>query len=419
MRNIWLIARREYLERIHTKSFMISLVGFPLIMAAAILGPMYLAKSGGHEKRIAVVASDPGLARSIAQELEASVEDDAQFGGPVGPKFTVMVDPLSPGMREQLTQAVQQKSLDGFLWLDHVDGVLHADYYSNSSNDLGLAAELEEAAQRAQAAEQLVARGVPASQVQSMFDAHVEMRRIGSGKAAGGFGPFTASVLLMMMLYVAILVQGVAVGNSVVEEKTSRIFEIMLATVTPEEMMGGKLLGVGAVGLTQVVVWVGCGMLLAAPGLLGMHAAGKYSFHLSALQAVAFVVCFVLGFLFYSALSAMLGSLVNSTQELQQLNMFVVMPLAFSVVFFQRVISDPSGNLSVVLSLLPPCAPILMYLRISVLTPPLWQIALSLLLMLGGVWFMVWLASRIYRVGVLMYGKRPTLPELMRWLRYS
>ncbi|MHB8302614.1 MAG: ABC transporter permease [Acidobacteriaceae bacterium] len=410
MRNVWLIARREYLERLHTKAFLVSLVGFPLIMAAVVLGPMVLAKSGGHEKRIVVVASDLALARPIARELEVPGD---------GPTFVAATELPAPGLQDRLTQQVQKKSLDGFLWLDRQDGKLQADYYSNSSNDLELAAALETAVQHAQAAEQLIARGMPTDQVQSLFNADVKMRKVEGGKGAGGLGTFTSSIILMMMLYVAILVQGVAVGNSIVEEKTSRIFEIMLATVTPEEMMSGKLLGVGAVGLTQVFVWMLCGALLATPGLLGAHAGGQYSFHLSPLQAIAFAVCFILGFLFYSALSAMLGSLVNSSQEMQQLSLFVTLPLALSLVFFQQVISDPSGTLSVVLSMLPPCAPILMYLRISVLTPPLWQIALSLLSMLAGVWFVVWLASRIYRVGVLMYGKRPTLPEMVRWLRYS
>ncbi|HET9101021.1 MAG TPA: ABC transporter permease, partial [Acidobacteriaceae bacterium] len=373
-------------------------------------GPMYIAKSGGHDKRIVVVASDPGLAGPIVRELTTPGD---------GPSYMAKAALPAPGLKESLTQQVQEKSLSGFLWIDHVEGKFHASYFSNSSDDLELASALESAVQHAQATEQLVARGIPAEQVQSMFDAKVDMRKIAGGKAAGGIGTFASSVMLMMMLYISIIVQGVAVGNSVVEEKTSRIFEIMLATVTPEEMMSGKLLGVGAVGLTQVLVWMTCGMLLAAPGLLGAHRGGQFSFHLSAGQAIAFAICFVLGFLFYSALSAMLGSLVNSSQELQQLNLFITLPLAFSLVFFQQVMSDPSGTLAVVLSMLPPCAPILMYLRISVLTPPAWQLALSLVLMVAGVWTMVWLASRIYRVGVLMYGKRPTLPELMRWLRYS
>lgn len=419
MRKVWLIARREYLERLHTKAFLVSLVGFPLMMAAVILGPLYLAKSSGNEKHIAVVASDQALARPIAQELEAPADKDADVEAAGRPKIDVTIEAPAPGLQKQLTREVQQKSLDGFLWLNHAEGKLQASYYSNSSNDLELGDVLETAVQHAQAEEQLLARGMPTSQVQSLFDVQVEMRKVEGGKGAGGMSTFTSSIILMMMLYVSIIVQGVAVGNSVVEEKTSRIFEIMLATVTPEEMMSGKLLGVGAVGLTQVAVWMACGLLLAAPGLLGAHAGGQYTFHLSPLHAMAFAVCFILGFLFYSALSAMLGSLVNSSQEMQQLSLFITLPLAFSVVFFRQVISDPSGTLSVILSMLPPCAPILMYLRISVLTPPLWQIALSLIFMLAGVWFMVWLASRIYRVGVLMYGKRPTLPELMRWLRYS
>lgn len=410
MRNIWLIARREYLERIHTKAFLISLLGFPMIMAGIILGPMYLAKSGGHDRRIVIVTPDQALARPLAQELAAPGD---------GPRFSVSTEPPTSGLKDRLIQEVQQKKLDGFLWLDRHGADRRARYYSNSSSDLELAATLEAALQYAQAAEQLVARGMPADRVQPLFNVKVAMQKVEGGKTAGGEGTFTSSVVLMMMLYVSIIVQGVAVGNSVVEEKSSRIFEIMLATVTPEEMMSGKLLGVGAVGLTQVSAWMVCGVLLAAPSLLGRPTGGQFSFQLSMGQAVAFAVCFILGFLLYSALSAMLGSLVNSSQELQQLNLFITLPLAFSLVFFQQVISDPSGTLSVILSMLPPCAPILMYLRISVLTPPAWQIGLSLLLMAAGVGAMVWLASRIYRVGILMYGKRPTLPELMRWLRYS
>jgi len=410
MHNVWLIARREYLERVHTKAFMVSLVGFPLIMASVILGPLYLARSGGQVKQIVIVASDVALAQPIVREL-------AEPGD--GPSYVATAVVPSSGLREKLTREVQQKTLNGYLWLEGANSKLAATYYSNSSSNLELASTLESAVQHAQATEQLLARGMSAAQVKSMFNVHVEMKKIHGGKSAGGIATFTSSIILMMMLYISIIVQGVAVGNSIVEEKTSRIFEIMLATVTPEEMMSGKLLGVGAVGLTQVFVWMVCGLMLAAPGLLGARTDGQFAFHLSAGQAVAFAVCFILGFLFYSALSAMLGSLVNSSGELQQLNLFVTMPLAVSLVFFQQVISDPSGTLSIVLSMLPPCAPILMYLRISVLTPPAWQIALSLLLMVAGVGAMVWFASRIYRVGVLMYGKRPTLPEFMRWLRYS
>jgi ABC-2 type transport system permease protein len=418
MRNVWLIARREFLERIHTKSFMISLVGFPLLMVGAIFGPVFLATSGGRQKHIDIISSDPALARPIARELE-SPADEPELAGMQAAKFAVTVLSPAPGLQQQLTKAVHGGALDGFLWLDRANGKLRARYYSESSSDLALAAELESAVQHAQATEELLSRGLSESQVSSLFNTQVEMRKLGSGKRSGGLGAFTASVLLMMMLYVSILAQGVAVGNSVVEEKTSRIFEIMLATVTPEEMMAGKLLGVGGVGLTQVFVWASCGILLATPGLLGMQSGGEFSFHLTAFQAMAFMVCFVLGFLFYSALSAMMGSLVNSTQELQQLNLFVAMPLVFCIVMYQRVMSSPSSMLSVLLSMLPPFAPILMYVRISVLTPPVWQIVASLVCMLGGVWFMVWLSSRVYRVGVLMYGKRPTLPEIMRWLRYS
>lgn len=410
MRNVWLIARREYRERLHTKAFWISVLGLPIVMGLILVGPMYVAKSAGHQENIVLVSSDLALATPIARELESPGAE---------PRFSVAIQTPTPGLKDKLRRMVKRNSLDGFLWLSERNGALHASYYANSSDNLMLSSALESAVQHSQVEKQLLARGMPASQVRSLFNVQIQMRKVDSGRVADGMGSFSSSIILMMMLYVSIIMQGVAVGNSVVEEKTSRIFEIMLATVTPKEMMSGKLLGVGAVGLTQVLIWATCGMLLATPSFMGARAAGQHAFHLSTLQGVAFVLCFGLGFLFYSAVSAMLGSLVNSSQEMQQLSLFVTLPLALSIVFFQEVMSDPSSTISVVLSMLPPCAPILMYLRISVLRPPVWQIVLSLTLMIAGVILMVWLASRIYRVGVLMYGKRPTLPELMRWLRYS
>lgn len=411
MRNVWLIARREYLERVRTKAFLVSLVLFPLIMSAVFLVPAYFATHRNSVKHIAVVTADAGLGSALVRELHASGE---------GPRFQVDSYAPSPAVRAQLTDAVEKKSLNGFLWLEQIGGTLQATYYSNSAGDLELTSTIESALQHAQAREKLVARGMSTSEIHAIFlPVHVDTQKIQGGKGSSVLGTYISSIILMFMLYGSLISQGFAVSRSVVEEKTSRIFEVMLATVTPDEMLGGKLLGVGAVGLTQVGIWMSVAAVLTGPGMAGMHAAGQISMHLSPWNLVAFVVCFVLGFLFYSALSAMLGSMVNSDQELQQLSLFITLPLIVCVVFFQPVISDPSGTLAIVFSLLPPTAPLLMYLRIAVQTPPTWQIALSLGLMLGGLWLAVWLASRIYRVGVLMYGKRPTLPELVRWLRYS
>jgi ABC-2 type transport system permease protein len=209
------------------------------------------------------------------------------------------------------------------------------------------------------------------------------------------------------------------VARSIIEEKTSRVFEVLLATIKPEEMMAGKMLGVGSVGLTQVGIWLAAAILLTSTSLVSSLMGSNASVSLSPMEIIFFVVYFVLGFMLYASIAAALGAMTNSEQELQQLNMFLVMPLAACFFAAGLVISNPNSLFSTVLSLIPFCSPLLMYLRITLTTPPSWQIALSIALMLLTIYAILWIASRIYRVGILMYGKKPNLPEVLRWLKYS
>ena len=408
MRNAWLIARREYLERVRTKAFVISLILLPALMALFIGVPAYISEGSGN-KNIVVVTADAALGQALVQELASD---------PDSSKIHATVDLPTEGLREQLNDQVQTKKINGYLWL--AAGNTKPAYYSNSAGDLELAGKLQRTLQQARARAQLTSRGMPGSEIQSLFaTVDIDMLQVSNGKKSNALRTYIGSLVLMFLLYFSLVSQGFNVSRSVIEEKTSRIFEVMLATVTPQEMLAGKLLGVGAVGLTQMGIWLLAGLILSGPGLASMHASAQFSLHLSAMNLIAFVLCFLLGFLFYSSLSAMLGAMVNSEQELQQLNLFLTLPLILCLAFFNIVLSDPSGTLATVLSLLPPFAPLLMYLRIAVQMPPVWQLALSLALMIGGVWLVLWLASRIYRVGILMYGKRPTLPELLHWLKYS
>jgi ABC-2 type transport system permease protein len=209
------------------------------------------------------------------------------------------------------------------------------------------------------------------------------------------------------------------VARSIIEEKTSRVFEVLLATITPEEMMAGKVIGVGSVGLTQIVIWLFTAVVLTSTSLVSAFAGNSSHVTLSAMQVISFIVYFLLGYLLYSAMAAALGAMVNSEQELQQLNMFLVMPLAGCMFAIGPVITNPNGALARILSLIPFCSPLVMYLRISLGSPAMWDVALSIVLMIATIYGMLWIASRIYRVGILMYGKRPNLPEIMRWLKYS
>jgi ABC-2 type transport system permease protein len=206
----------------------------------------------------------------------------------------------------------------------------------------------------------------------------------------------------------------------VVEEKTSRIFEVLLSTVQPQSLMAGKLLGVGAAGLTQMAIWF---VLIA--GIMGTSAStaiaqgGLGAFGIHPQQIFFLLAYFLLGFFFYSAIAAAVGASVSSEQESQQFSIVIVAPLTVGMVMISYIVSNPTALPVVLLSLFPPCAPIVMFLRMSSQMPPAWQIALSMLLMVVFIWGAIWFASRIYRVGILMYGKRATLPEILRWMRYS
>jgi ABC-2 type transport system permease protein len=213
------------------------------------------------------------------------------------------------------------------------------------------------------------------------------------------------------------VMQVVAVMRSVIEEKTSRVMEVMLATVTPKELMAGKIVGVGGVGLTQILIWSALGLALAfssaaASGLLqGVNFSGA--------MIAYFIIFYLLGYLLYSSFAAAIGAAVNSEEEAQQMQFFVMLPLILSMVLFGLVISAPSSGIAIALSLFPFFAPILMYLRVVLEQPPLWQMALCIALLALTTYGVLLVCARIYRVGILMYGKRPTLPEILKWVRYA
>ncbi len=258
---------------------------------------------------------------------------------------------------------------------------------------------------------QLANRGILASDANSILqpvDIRVTQAPHVDNRESSQIGVF----ILFFLMYMVIMLYGMNVARSIIEEKTSRIFEVMLATIRPEEMMAGKILGVGSVGLTQVAIWLTAALLISAGGQ-GIHVT------LTVAQVVYFFVYFILGYAFYSSIAAGLGAMTNSEQELQQLNLFLVLPLLVCFATLMSVLTYPDSTMARVLALIPPFTPLLMYLRVSLGHPKHWEIFASIALTSASIYAIVWVSSRIYRVGVLMYGKRPTLPELLRWLKYS
>ena len=246
---------------------------------------------------------------------------------------------------------------------------------------------------------------------------NIETVKVGKGgeKANGFERMYITSFIFIMLLYMTILLWGVAVQRSIIEEKNSRVVEVLLSSLRPFDLMAGKIVGVGAAGLTQYAI-------------LGIFSIGLTSYAMSSGQfaqyvsfgwsTIAFFILFyLLGFLFYSTLFAGIGAVCNTDQEAQQLQTPVVMCLAFTIVIPMAVMQNPDGTFATVCSMIPFFAPILMFMRINILMPPVWQIALSVAILIASIFVAGVISAKIFRIGILMYGKRPDVREILKWVR--
>jgi len=402
MKNIWLIAKREYTERIRTKGFIIATVLIPTLMGGGIFAATALvshSKTGSH---IAVVASQPQPAQDLKHELESG-KDNAMSVDIVAP---------SPTTTSALDKQIESKQLDGYLVIhqDANPAQPTFDFTPRSSADISTTTAIKDGLHDVLNREYLTRHGATASEVEA-FTKPVSIKIV--GKAADPKTSVIVAYILFFLMYMVVLMYGMNVARSIIEEKTSRVFEVLLATIKPHELLAGKIIGVGAVGLTQVGVW------MIAAAAFAAQAGTMSSVTISATQAIFFIVYFALGYALYSSVAAALGAMTNSEQELQQLNMFLMMPLFFSMLMLFPLISNPNSMLSRIVSQIPFCAPLLMNFRISLSMPQPWEIALSIALILVTIFIVLSISSRIYRVGILMYGKKPNLPEILRWLKYS
>jgi ABC-2 type transport system permease protein len=410
VRRVAAVARREYLERVRSKAFLIATLLGPLLMGGLMLVPgLVMARQRGKPLRVAVVASSAELQGAVEESLaRQKASGEARFAIKRG-----------AASREQLQADVVEGRIDGFVLLPP-DALARsaAEYYGqNVSNvlDLGL---LQRAVEETVVARRLAGAGVAAGQVAELtrpLDLKT-IRLTERGAREDNRGSFMMSVILMMMLYTTVLMWGQAVLSGVVEEKGSRVVEVIVSSISSSQLFAGKLIGVGAAGLTQFLVWTASLAALSLYGVALATAGGVDLPDVSWLVLVSFVAFFLLGYFLYAALYAAVGAAVNTIQEAQHLVFPVLMPLVLGVMFFPAVLQSPDSTLSTVLSLIPPLTPLIMFLRITVVAPPAWQIALSILLTLATIAGITWVAARIYRVGILMYGKRPTFPEIVRWV---
>ncbi len=423
MHNVWILLKREYLERVRSRSFIVFTLLMPAFMAGSVLIPAKIAEmTSGGKVNLVIVANDAELATAVGHEL-SSAKQESELGTDAAnlPQrtYTVEVDTdTGEAERDRLTQQLGEGKITGFVWLtDDALADHKVQYSTKEAGDFERPRELRNAIRTAVTKQQLAQKGMSEADVESLLQPIV-VKTVRPEKGRTGASSteiFITAFAMVVLLYAVVMIYGMAVMRSVIEEKNTRILEVLLSSVTSKELLAGKILGVGAVGLTQILVWVTCASVLSAPGMI----VSRSDVHLPMLGMLAFAIFFLLGYLLYSAMYAAIGSMVTTEQEAQQMQWPAMFPIVLAVFLMNAVIQHPNSPLAFWLSLVPFFAPILMLVRILIETPPLWQIGLSIALMVVTIYALLNIASRIYRVGILMYGKRPTLPELRRWLKYA
>ncbi len=412
MSKVWAVIRREYLQRVRSRWFIFSTIAGPLFMIGAMVVPAFLASRGEKADRNIVVVDRTGV---LYDRVTPRLEDAG---------YKVRPEAWSEDVVGELTQQVSDKKLGGFLVLDQealASG--RATFYGSSSPSPFQRLTIRSAVSRSALEKILDDQGMSSETL--MGGGELDVQVLSSGGAGMSDPRFATAYMGAFFLYFMLLIYSVSVMRATLEEKTSRVVEVVISSMKPWHLMLGKILGVGAVGLTQMAVWLGSGALAASAGLPALVAARP---ELASLQSVKdflpgvgllvlFGGFFLFGFFLFSGLYAAVGAMCNTDEEAQQAQLPVTLLVVVPVLLLMPVIRDPGSTMSVVLSLVPFFSPILMFARAAGGGAPAWQVAASFVLMGLATVAVAWVAGRIYKVGILMAGKRPTLPELWRWVR--
>lgn len=416
MRTVATIIAREYLQRVRTKTFIFSTLAVPvLILGLGALSGYLGTRSVDLERRLLVVDATGVLVPALEARLEA-----------MGFRVTAAAPgELAP---EELDRLLEEGQFTGALFLDEATLSRGRALWRGRDDPpalrgIALRQAVTQAALEVRLAE-VDAEGVLAPLLEGIT---LQVERVGDDpdrrveELAGMLVAFVGA----FFLYFVLVVYGTMVLRAVQEEKTGRIVEIIISSVRPWQLMLGKILGVGAVGLTQLGIWLGAGAavaLLAAPFVVSTVAALELPVEVADFLPAPglvsfFVVCFLAGYFIFASLFAAVGAVCSTEEEAQQLQVPVVLLVLVPFFMLMPVLEDPDGVLAVPASLFPWFSPVLMFARVAVGSPPWWQVALSVVLMLAALLVTAWVAGRIYRTGILMQGKRPTLPEIWRWVR--
>ena len=430
MRNLKLIIEREFLARIRNKTFMVMTFLSPLILVGMVMLIAYLSSLNSDEVRILGVNDKSGMFISEFYDTEAVIYED-----------------LSILSLEESQELVREKEYFGLLYIPKSDTVNigQVQFFAEEAPTFGFLEQIEKAMEEKLTNLELEARGMDLPTIRSAKQSvDIQIQNFAgerSSKLSGYVKMFfggAAGYLLMMF----IIIYGNMVMRSVIEEKTNRVVEIIISSVKPIHLMLGKIIGTSLAGIAQFAIWVILGSLMLtaltfitgvdffavqAPPQEAMSQIGDNELQQLAMDiaklpllnlTLFFLVYFIGGYFLYSSIYAAIGAAVDNETDTQQFMFPLILPLMLGIyVGFFAVIENPHGTVSTIFSMIPLTSPIVMLMRIP-FGVPWWEVAISISLLVLSIVGTVWVAAKIYRVGILMYGKKPGYKELFRWLKY-
>lgn len=433
---IGIVIRREFFERVSKKSFIISTLLMPILMLGLMVAPALIAAFSQPEKRIIAVVDDSGI---IASSLNN--DDNVEY-------------------------VIMEQPIDSVLKKTDIDGVLHINkdimnsksgsiaFYSNEASSMqietGITSQIEQTIEN----ERLKNYNIEnLDEILNSIKADISMQTFrldeeNNSSASSSFLSYIIGVIMTLILYLFLLLYGQMVMTSIIEEKNNRVLEIVVSSIKPAQLMMGKILGIGSVAVVQVLIWaimlvIISGALLpmlipteimgdiaasnagtlnaenAVTDIEMIHALATLSNVGYILKIFSFLLVFLIGgFLFYSSLYVAIGSSVDNIQDAGQFQSIVVFPILIGFVLAMSIANDPNSTMATVMSLIPFTSPMVMIARIpfGIAT---WEIVTSLVILYISFILLVQLAAKIYRVGIFMYGKKPSIKEIIKWINYK
>src|SRR5712672_545094 len=427
MAKLWAIIKREYLERVRSKWFLIATFFGPIFFSAIIIVPAWLASKSTSTTDVYNTTILDATGTGFGHRLAVNIAGDTTIPGRV--PIVKVVAPSELSQAESLaTREVMRKEKSGYVVVNQQTLAGESSRYAGTNaTSIADMSQIKGAIRQTILGTRLEKVGLNDQQMKEITfipldfstERITERGRAGSGMASVLFG-----FAIGFLLYLSIVVYGQTIMSGVLEEKTTRVAEVVMSSVPTDTLLAGKVLGVGAVGLTQQILWIATTYVLLqlrAP-IMEKLGAPTISFTLPDVSfgvGVLFLLFFLLGFIFYSSLYAAVGSSVNSESEARQAASPLMIMIVSTGGFIQPVLLNPTGTTARELSMVPIASPIIMPIRMAVTGVPPLEMAASLAFLAIGCVAALWLASRIYRVGLLMYGKRPTMKEMARWVSYA